>query len=107
MTVYAGKDGKYISQGSGVLTDYGEVLTAHHVVDEECDTFLIVYDDSVKGHPCALADTAPSADAAVLTPADKTVKPVPVGDSDTVKAGDTVWIVSSRRGKRTRCRPGR
>jgi serine protease Do len=92
--LYTGSNGTYTGQGSGVLIDYDEILTAFHVVDG--DTLLTAYyDDSGAGQNVTLADTAPGEDAAILTPADKTVKPVPIGDSDTVQVGDKVYIISS------------
>jgi S1-C subfamily serine protease len=97
--IYGGV-GKVTNQSSGVLIDYDKVLTCYHAVDEGYDTFQIFYDDSTKANPVTLQDTAPTEDAAILTPADKTVKPVPIGDSDTVKVGDKVWVVSTPQGKK-------
>jgi S1-C subfamily serine protease len=97
--IYTGHDGKYYGQSSGVLIDYDEILTCWHVVNGDT-IYAAIYDDSTATQPCTLADTDPSEDAAILTPTDKTVKPVPIGDSDTVKVGDKVYIVSSPKEKK-------
>lgn len=90
--------GTYTEQASGVIIDYDEILTVNHVADHTY--FAIHYDDSTAFIHCSLTDTAPSEDAAILTPENRDVKPVPVGDSDTVKVGDTVYVVSCPDGKK-------
>jgi S1-C subfamily serine protease len=75
------------SQGSAVCWDYGEYLTANHVVDNGKTHIVSDIDFSVDG-------TNSQLDIATLDTDDKT-KPVKIGDSDEVKVGDTVILISS------------
>ncbi len=100
--VYAGSNGKYGTydrQGSGVLIDYDEILTCWHVVEDKSH-YIVKYDDSDADIWVELSDSAEKKDAAVLTPPDRSVKPVKIGDSDEVKVGDTVYIISSPHGEK-------
>lgn len=97
--VSGGIDGQYVNQASGVLIDYDEVLTCYHVIDGK-DYLEINYDDSNAANVCKLADTAEAEDAAILTPPGKDVKPVKIGDSDEVRIGDRVYIVSCPDGEK-------
>jgi S1-C subfamily serine protease len=91
--------GKQGTQASGVLIDYDEILTAYHAVDEGASVFKAVYDDGTE-RTLTLTDTAPGKDAATLKPSNTNIKPVKIGDSDTVRVGDTVYVVSSPKGSR-------
>lgn len=100
--VYAGSNGKYGTydrQGSGVLIDYDEILTCWHVVEDKSH-YIVKYDDSDADIWVELSDSAEKKDAAVLTPPDRSVKPVKIGDSDEVEVGDTVYIISSPHGEK-------
>lgn len=90
--------GTYIEQASGVLIDYDEVLTVNHVADHTY--YAIHYDDSNTFSPCFLSDVSEAKDAAILTPTDRTVKPVQIGDSDTVRVGDKVYVISCPKGNK-------
>ena len=104
--VYAGETSKaYTKQASGVLIDYDEVLTVNHVTEGR-SYCAVVYDDSDLIKPCQIIDQAPAKDAAVLAPAEKTVKPVQIGDSDTVKVGDKVYVISCPDGKKNEVTSG-
>ena len=84
--------GTYIEQASGVIIDYDEILTVNHIADHEY--FAIHYDDTTTFNHCTLNDYSTDQDAAILTPSNRTVKPVQIGDSDTVKVGDKVYVIS-------------
>lgn len=75
------------SQGSVVCWDYGEYLTANHVVSEGRTSIKSDIDFKVD-------KTNAQLDIATLDTDDKT-KPVKIGDSDEVKVGDTVILISS------------
>jgi S1-C subfamily serine protease len=90
--------GTYIEQASGVIIDYDEILTVNHVADHQY--FAIHYDDSTAFNHCTLSDFSESQDAAILEPEFKNVKPVQIGDSDTVKVGNKVWVVSCPDGRK-------
>ncbi|MPN17182.1 putative serine protease HtrA [bioreactor metagenome] len=92
-------DGVNFGNGSGVLIDYDEILTCYHVVNGY-SYFKINYNSRDKDVTCSVQDTAPSHDAAVLTPPDKNVKPVKIGDSDEVKVGDKVYVISCPEGEK-------
>lgn len=96
--IYVSKNGRDVEQGSGVLIDYDEILTCSHVV-EKGDAYRIIYND---GHTstAVLRNDKPSEDAAILEPAEKVIKPVKIGDSDEVKLGDKVFVVSSPKEKK-------
>ena len=92
--------GTYIEQASGVIIDYDEILTVNHIADHEY--FAIHYDDSTSFNHCTLNDYSTEQDAAILTPSNISVKPVQIGDSDTVKVGDKVWVISSPQGEKNK-----
>jgi len=75
------------SQGSAVAWDYGEYLTANHVVADGRTNIVSDIDLHV-------GKTDAKLDIATLT-TDDNVKPVKIGDSDEVKAGDTVILIGS------------
>lgn len=89
--IYA-DDGKMQSQGSGVYVDYDEILTANHVVDKMSNF------KTLSGTQLSILKTDKNVDAAVLK-SQVQVKPVKIGDSDEVKVGDKVIIISSPKGK--------
>lgn len=82
-----------ISQGSAVCWDYGEYLTAYHVIDEDR---TMITDSVDAAYNIERFDSA--LDVAVLR-ARSEVKPVKIGDSDEVKVGDRVIVVGSPDGK--------
>lgn len=90
--IYAYGDGM-TSQGSGVYTDYDQVLTAYHVIDE--DRNLIYQSDKTT---LSAINFNSDIDIATLK-ASKNVKPVKIGDSDDVKAGDKVIVIGAPNGK--------
>ncbi len=75
------------SQGSAVAWDYGEYLTANHVVADGRTNIVSDIDLHV-------GETNAKLDVATLT-TDENIKPVKIGDSDEVKPGDTVILISS------------
>ena len=97
--VRAGNEyGKYTEQASGVIIDYDEILTVYHIADHAYFSFH--YDDSTTFNSCTLNDYSTEQDAAILTPTNRTVKPVQIGDSDTVKIGDKVYVISCPDGEK-------
>jgi len=85
--IYA-DDGKMQDQGSGVYIDYDQILTANHVT--EGNTNIKISDGTI----LTLEDSDKTIDASVLD-SPLQVKPVKLGDSDDVKVGDKVVIISS------------
>lgn len=81
------------SQGSAVCWDYGEYLTAYHIVDNG-QTNIRTSDNAT----LTVGETNDTMDIATLAAADN-VTPVKIGDSDEVKVGDKVIVVSSPNGK--------
>jgi S1-C subfamily serine protease len=79
-------------QGSAVCWDYGEYLTANHIIlngrtnvkSSDVSDFKI---DRIN----------PELDISTLTTSNS-VKPVPIGDSDGVKPGDNVILITSPKG---------
>ena len=84
-------DGKTAVQGSGVFIDYDEVLTANHVVKDRPNV-------KSDGLTLTITETNPSEDAAILH-STESVKPVIIGDSDTLKVGDVIYVISAPNGK--------
>jgi S1-C subfamily serine protease len=80
------------SQGSAVCWDYGEYLTAYHTVDNGQTNVR-----TSGGDKLAVDRINEGLDIATLDTADND-KPVKIGDSDEVKVGDKVIIVSSPNG---------
>jgi len=89
--IYA-DDGKMQDQGSGVYIDYDQILTANHVT--EGNTNIKTSDGTI----LTLEDADKAIDASVLD-SPLQVKPVKLGDSDDVKVGDKVVIISSPNAK--------
>lgn len=77
------------SQGSAVCWDYGEYLTAYHIVDNGQTNIRTSGNDKL-----TVDQTNETLDIATLD-ADDDVKPVKIGDSDDVKVGDKVLIIGS------------
>ena len=77
------------TQGSAVAWDYGEYLTAYHIVDNG-KTSIVSSDNS----NFKVDETDSKLDIATLD-TDNNVKPVKIGDSDEVKLGDAVILISS------------
>lgn len=94
--VYVVKNGKRVSQGSGVLIDYDEILTVSHLADSGTG-YEIIYNDGNKS-TATLKDDAPEIDAAILEPTRKDVKPVKVGDSE--ESFNKLFVISSPKQKR-------
>jgi serine protease Do len=80
--------GDKMTQGSGVYVDYDQVLTAQHVIDG-ASRF-----GTLKEEFSSVINQNEKVDAALLKPKSE-IKPVKIGDSDEVKAGDNVIVVSS------------
>jgi S1-C subfamily serine protease len=81
------------SQGSAVCWDYGEYLTAYHTVDNGQTNVR-----TSSGEKLTVDRINEGLDIATLDAADN-IKPVKIGDSDEVKVGDKVLIISSPQGK--------
>lgn len=94
--VYA-LDSKGVSQGSGVLIGYNEILTCNHVV-KDGESFKAQYDNEelIK---CDLEFNLIYPDIAILRPEKTKTKPVKIGDSDELMVGDRVFSISSPKGK--------
>lgn len=89
----------YYMQGSGVFIDYNKILTCDHIVKGYTD-YAGYYDDSEEKNIYSLSSISEAEDAAILIPGDKTTKPVKLGDSDEVKPGDKIYVISSPDGKK-------
>jgi S1-C subfamily serine protease len=96
-TMIIASDGDTYEQGSGVYIDYNQVLTAYHGVDEGRINVRTAVDKSDPNTMTVIA-SAPAIDVAVLEPVEQR-KPVKIGDSDEVKAGDKVILISTPTGK--------
>jgi serine protease Do len=86
--IYA-DDGKTQVQGSAVAIDYDQYLTAYHVVDENRSN--VKTSDKAQ---LTIDDFDSTIDIATLNSSAK-VKPVKIGDSDEVKVGDKVVVISA------------
>jgi serine protease Do len=80
-------------QGSGVLIDDKKILTCYHVILGGIN-FKAYYDDDTT-QILNLLRTSKAVDSAILTTSANAVKPVRIGDSDMIKKGDTLYVVSS------------
>lgn len=90
--IYA-DDGKTQIQGSGVYTDFGQVTSAFHLISADRTNLR-----TSEGDKLTIDETSASLDIMTLDSTDD-VKPVKIGDSDEVKVGDKVLIISSPNGK--------
>lgn len=90
--IYA-DDGKTQVQGSAVAIDYDQYLTAYHVVDENRSNVK-----TSDGDKLTIEDYDGTIDISTLESTEK-VKPVKIGDSDEVKVGDKVIVISTPNGK--------
>jgi S1-C subfamily serine protease len=97
--IHAENGGPTGSQGSGVLIDYDEILTCKHVVDG-MDSISAIYNYNSIDEKCTLEKTSSATDSVIIIPPRHTSKPAPIGDSDTVKVGDSVYVISCPQGKK-------
>ena len=81
------------TQGSAVCWDYGEYLTANHIVADGKTSIKCSDVSDFK-----IGKTDAGLDVATLK-TDNDIKPVKIGDSEEVKPGDTVILISSPNGK--------
>jgi serine protease Do len=82
------------SLGSGVVvTNEGHIITNHHVVDQVDDIEVMFSDGEVRKARLVGADSV--ADLAVLKVDGSSVKPLKLGDSDSVQAGDFVLAIGN------------
>ncbi len=81
------------STGSGVVVGNGIVLTNFHVVEDASRLSISVTDDSGKTteYAASLVTYDENVDVAVLYAPKLTLKPVKLGDSDTLRVGD--WAI--------------
>lgn len=84
--------------GSGVVIDYGKVLTCHHVMEGQ-HINRVTWNDGKQEDNLSIVKDVESVDAAVLKSKNKDIKPVKIGDSDELKVGDKVYVVSCPKGK--------
>lgn len=89
--IYA-DDGKTQVQGSGIVTDYGEVTSALHLTDDNRTNIK-----TSDGHNLTIDKKSQSLDIMTLS-SDIEIKPCKIGDSDEVRVGDKVILVSSPNG---------
>jgi S1-C subfamily serine protease len=85
-------DGKTQVQGSGVYTDYDEVTSALHLMDDNRTNIK-----TSSGNNLTVDETSQSLDIMTLSP-DIEIKPCKIGDSAEVRVGDKVILVSSPNG---------
>jgi serine protease Do len=82
------------SLGSGVIvTNEGHIITHNHVVDQVDDIEVLLSDGRTKKARLVGADAV--ADLAVLKVDEPGVKPLKLGDSDLVQAGDFVLAIGN------------
>src|SRR6516225_6330544 len=82
------------SLGSGVVvTNEGHIITNSHVVDQVDDIEVQLWDGRVK--KARLIGSDAQVDLAVLKIDEPGVKPLKLGDSDTVQAGDLVLAIGN------------
>jgi len=82
------------SLGSGVIvTNEGHIITNNHVVDQVDEIEVQFSDGQTKKARLVGADE--KSDLAVLKVDDSQVKPLPLGDSDSVQAGDFVLAIGN------------
>ncbi len=83
--------------GTGIVLDkQGDILTNDHVVDG-ATSFNVSFDSSNQTHTAKLVGTDPSDDLAVIKvdPSGLNLQPLNLGDSSTVKVGDTVYALGN------------
>lgn len=96
--IYVSKNGADVEQGSGVLIGYNQILSSNHVTDKG-NGYRAIYNSSDE-LKCSLKYSNASLDISILEPENKNVKPCKIGDSDEVKVGDVVILVSSPKEKK-------
>jgi S1-C subfamily serine protease len=88
------KNRQYIAYGSGVYYE-GYIITNDHVLDAG-DAYTIEYNDYTAPYSAELVYTDNALDIGILK-SPKKIKSVEFGDSDKVKVGDEVVLISSPR----------
>lgn len=83
-----------IGTGSGfVFDDNGHILTNNHVV-EDAEKIIVTLHDGDE-HIAKLVGRDPQSDIAVIKIEQKSVRPLPMGDSEALKVGELVMAVGS------------
>lgn len=92
-------------QGSGFVTHAdGWIVTNFHVVEREVEVDVVIYPLGKNGfeprtvRKCKVAAINPAMDLALVKmerPADLELKPVFLGDSETMRVGDTVYAIGA------------
>ncbi|WP_206460428.1 trypsin-like peptidase domain-containing protein [Anaerovorax sp. IOR16] len=83
-------------QGSGVYIDYGKILSCDHVTNGNTKHFT---SDKLD---LTLDKSNSTLDASILDSPNKDIKPVKIGDSDEVKVGDKVILITSPKGEKNK-----
>lgn len=102
VVIVAYKDGKQISTGTGFVykkeSDKAFVMTNNHVIDN-ADKVEVEFNDKSERVDAKILGGEAYSDIAVLTiDAKKVDKVVEIGDSDSLKLGDTIFTVGSPMG---------
>ena len=88
--------GQYVSSGAGsgvILSKEGLIVTNHHVIDNA--TEIKVKLTSGEEHKATLIASDAQTDLAVLRITADNLKPAVLGDSDTMRVGETVYAIGN------------
>jgi serine protease Do len=83
-------------EGTGfILTDTGYVVTNYHIVDGGTDFTVILHDDTILDASYVGGDKLTDLAVLKVEPGDTRLIPIALGNSDTVRAGDSVIAIGS------------
>lgn len=92
-----------VGSGSGfIISEDGLIVTNSHVVDEEDSTYTVVFNDG-STIEAEIIDRDPLLDIAILKidpeQTDFEIKPLPLGNSDSIKVGQSVIAIGNSLGR--------
>lgn len=96
--IYVGNGSKDVEQGSGVIIGYDTILSCAHVTSRGTVYRALYNGTSTTG--CSLVKSNSTLDISTIKPINTDVKPCKIGDSDDVKIGDKVVLISSPKEKK-------
>ncbi len=91
-------NGKPLGLGSGFFVDTNLIVTNFHVIDGAARGTAKLVGQETKYNIEAAITTDENHDLAILQVSVPGVQPLPLGDSDTVEVGDTVYVAGNPKG---------
>ena len=94
-------NGKWLKDATGFVVGEGLVATANHVIaDMTVESYALVFGNPTTHAVTGIIEIDEFWDVAILAVPSLTTAPLPLGDSDSVQIGDTVYVTGNPDGYR-------